>query len=141
MAAYCPQASAVAEPNNLHAMIAAVGHHNIALPIQRDAAIPSAKLPWTTAFPAHGAHVSAVAHTKHLNTAAVSHEHVPAAIDNNAQGIIELPISSAFAADGSHVAAVAVAQHLHSMIIPVSYNDVACTVKRDASGSFELTSA
>ena len=42
-------------------------------------------------------------------------------------------------ADGSHVAAVAVAQHLHSMIPLVSYNDVACTVKRDAVGTVELT--
>ena len=53
----------------------------------------------------------------------------------------ELPVSTAFAADGSHVAAVAVAQHLHSMITRVGYNDVACTVKRDAAGIDELTSA
>ena len=122
-------------------MTAAVGHHNIALPIQRDAAKTTAKLPWTAAFAAHGAHVSAVAHTKHLNTAAVSHEHVPAAIDSNATGIIELPICTACAADGSHVAAVAVAQHLHSMITIFSYDDVACTVKCNAVRLLKLPSA
>ncbi len=78
----------VAAPQHLHATVAAVGHHNIALPIQRDAAKTTAKLPWTTAFAANGAKVSAVAHTKHLNTAVVTHEHVPAAIDSNARRII-----------------------------------------------------
>jgi hypothetical protein len=81
-------------------MIAAVSHHNIALPVERDAAPITAKLPWTAAFAAYGAHVSAVVHTKHLNTAVVTHEHVSAAIDNNARGTIELPVSTAFAADG-----------------------------------------
>jgi hypothetical protein len=78
-----------------------------------------------------------------LNTAVadVKHEHVPAAINRNAAGILELPVSTAFAADGSYVAAVAVAQHLHAMIPRVSYDDVACTVKRDAVGAVELTSA
>jgi hypothetical protein len=65
----------------------------------------------------------------------------PFAVDQNAIGTIELPISSAFAADGSHVAAVAVAQHLHSMIVTVSYDDVACTVKCNAAGIVELPSA
>ncbi len=122
-------------------MVPAVGHHNIALPIERDAAKLSCKLPWTTALAAHGAHVSAVAHTKHLNTALVSHEHVPAAIDSDARGTIELPICTALAADGSHVVAIAVAQHLHSMIFIVSYDDVACTVQRDAEGLLKLPSA
>ena len=88
--------------------------------------------------------MGAVAHTEHLNTAVdepVMHENVPAAINRNAAGMAEPPVSTAIAADGSHVAAVAVAQHLHSMITPVSYNDVACTVKRDAAGMLELTSA
>ena len=76
-----------------------------------------------------------------MNTAVVTHEHVPAAIDSNARGIIELPICTALAADGSHVAAVAVAQHLHSMIFIVSYDDVACTVQRDAEGQLKLPSA
>ena len=69
------------------------------------------------------------------------HPNVPAAIDRNAAGILELPISTAFAANGSYVAAIAVAQHLHSIITAVSYNDVACTVERDAHGFGELTSA
>ena len=87
--------------------------------------------------------MSAVVHTQHLNTvvAEVKHEHVPAAIDRNAAGTVELPVSTALAADGSYVAAVAIAQHLHSMIIRVSYDDVACTVKRDAAGAIELTRA
>jgi hypothetical protein len=63
------------------------------------------------------------------------------AVDQNAVGKVELPVSTASAANGSHVAAVAVAQHLHSMITRVSYNDVACTVKRDAAELVELTSA
>ncbi len=71
----------------------------------------------------------------------VAHDDVPLAIDQNAVGILELPVSTAFAADGSYVAAVAVPQHLHSMISEVSYDDVACTVKRDAAGADELTSA
>jgi hypothetical protein len=122
-------------------MIAAVSHNNIALPIHGDAAPTIAKLPWISAFAAHGAHLSAVAHTKHLNTAVVMHEHIPAAIDCNARGILELPISSASAADGSHVAAVAVAQHLHSIIAKFRYDNVACTVPRDARGTEELPSA
>jgi hypothetical protein len=72
---------------------------------------------------------------------AIAHDDAPLAVDQNAVGIAELPISTAFAADGSQVAAVAVAQHLHSMIMRVGYNDVACTVKRDAVGTVELTSA
>ena len=71
----------------------------------------------------------------------VAHDDAPLAVDQNAIGMAELPVSTALAADGSHVAAVAVAQHLHSMITPVGYNDVACTVKRDAAWSVELTSA
>ena len=73
--------------------------------------------------------------------AAVADDDAPLAVDQNAAGTIELPISFTSAADGSHVAAVAVAQHLHSMIKRVGYNDVACTVKRDAAGKHELTSA
>ena len=126
-------------------MITVVSHYNIALPIQSNTA-NAADLPWTTALAAHAAHVSAVAHTQHLNTvvALVIHEHVPAAINRNAGGTAELPVSTASAvtaADGSYVAAVAVAQHLHSMIQHVGYDDVACTVKRDALGAVELTSA
>jgi hypothetical protein len=71
--------------------------------------------------------------------AVFTHDDAPLAVDHNAPGKPELPVSSAFAADGSHVAAVAVAQHLHSMITRVSYNDVACTVKRDAVGTAGLT--
>ena len=135
----------VAAAQHLHAMIIVVSHYNIALPIQRNTA-PAVDLPWTTASAAHAAHVSAVAHTQHLNTvvASVKHEHVPAAINRNAAGILELPVSAASAAsaaDGSYVAAVAVPQHLHSMIAQVSYDDVACTVKRDAVGLVELPCA
>ena len=72
---------------------------------------------------------------------AVAYDNAPLAVDQNAVGIVELPISTAIAADGSHVAAVAVAQHLHSMIKRVGYNDVACTVTRDAARTVELTSA
>ncbi len=43
--------------------------------------------------------------------------------------------------DGSYLAAVAVAQHLHSIIIRVRYDDVACTVKHEAAGVADLTSA
>ena len=71
----------------------------------------------------------------------VAHDDAPLAVDQNTEGQLELPVSTAMAAHGSHVAAVAVAQHLHSMITRVGYNDVACTVKRDAAGSVELTSA
>jgi hypothetical protein len=71
---------------------------------------------------------------------AVADDDAPLAVDQNAKGI-ELPICTAFAADASHVAAVAVAQHLHSMIATVNYDDVACTVKRDAGGTVELPSA
>ena len=71
----------------------------------------------------------------------VARDDAPLAVDQNAVGIVELPVSSALAADGSYVAAVAVPQHLHSMIQRVSYDDVACTVKRDAVGVDELTSA
>ena len=71
----------------------------------------------------------------------VTHDDAPLAVDQNAVGTVELPVSTAFAADGSYVAAVAVPQHLHSMIERVSYDDVACTVKRDATGIVELTSA
>ena len=71
----------------------------------------------------------------------VAHDDAPLAVDQNTTGTAELPVSAALAADGSHVAAVAVAQHLHSMIQRVGYNDVACTVKRDAAGIDELTSA
>ena len=71
----------------------------------------------------------------------VAHDDAPLAVDQNAEGIVELHVSTAFAADGSYVAAVAVAQHLHPMIARVSYYDVACTVKRDATGGHELTSA
>ena len=71
----------------------------------------------------------------------VAHDDAPLAVDQNAVGNVELPVSTALAADGSYVAAVAVAQHLHSMISAVSYDDVACTVKRDAAGVVELTSA
>ncbi len=73
--------------------------------------------------------------------AEVARDDAPLAVDQNSIGKYELPVSAAFAADGSHVAAVAVAQHLHSMIIHVGYNDVACTVKRDAEGLVELSSA
>ena len=72
---------------------------------------------------------------------AVADDDAALAVDQNAQGIIELPVAWAFAADGSHVAAVAVAQHLHSIIVTVSYDDVACTVKRHAVGKVELPSA
>jgi hypothetical protein len=47
-----------------------------------------------------------VAHTELLNTAVavpVMHEHVPAAIDRNAAGQVELRISTALAANGSCV--------------------------------------
>ena len=71
----------------------------------------------------------------------VANDDAPLAVDQNADGILELPVSTAFAADGSYVAAVAVAQHLHSMIERVSYDDVACTVKRDGVGVVESTSA
>ena len=71
----------------------------------------------------------------------VAHDDAPLAVDQNALGKVELPISSAFAADGSYVAAVAVPQHLQPMIERVSYDDVACTVKRDAAGVVELTRA
>ena len=71
----------------------------------------------------------------------VAHDDAPLAVDQNAVGKVELPVSTTLAADGSYVAAVAVPQHLHSMIIRVSYDDVACTVKRDAAGAIELTSA
>ena len=71
----------------------------------------------------------------------VAHDDAPLAVDLNAIGDVELPISTALSADDSYVAAVAVAQHLHSMITQVSYDDVACTVKRDAAGAVELTSA
>ena len=73
--------------------------------------------------------------------AVIAHDDAPLAVDQNTIGTAELPVSTAMAADGSHVAAVAVSQHLHSMIICVGYNDVACTVKRDAVGLLELTSA
>ena len=72
---------------------------------------------------------------------ALAHDDAPLAVDQNTVGQVELPVSTTSAADGSHVAAVAVAQHLHSMIPRVSYDDVACTVKRNASGAVELTSA
>ncbi len=122
-------------------MISLVSHYNIALPIERNTA-PAADLPWTTASAAQAAHVSAVAYTQHLDTAVadVKHEHVPAAINRNAAGMNEVPVSTALAADGSYVAAD-VAQHLHPMILCVSYDDEACTVKRDAVGVVELTSA
>ena len=139
----CGGVRAITEPHNLHAMIVAVSHYNIALPIQCNTAV-AADLRWTTAVAAHAAHVSAVAHTKHLNTAVadpVMHKHVAAAINSNAAGILELRLSTASAANGSHVAAVAVAQYLHSMIVRVSYEDVACVVKRDAAGTVELSSA
>ncbi len=71
----------------------------------------------------------------------LTHDDAPLAVDQNAVRPVELPVSTAFAADGSHVAAVAVEQHLHSMIERVSYDDAACTVKRDAVGVVELTSA
>ncbi len=71
----------------------------------------------------------------------LAHDDAPLAVDQNAVGKVELPVSTASAADCSYVAAVAVAQHLHSMITHVSYDDVACTVKRDAVGAVELTSA
>ena len=71
----------------------------------------------------------------------VAHDDAPLAVDQNAVGLFELPVSSASAADGSYVAAVAVPQHLHSMFQNVSYDDVACTVKRDAAGLVELTRA
>ncbi len=71
----------------------------------------------------------------------VAHDDAPLAVDQNAVGKVELPVSTAFAADGSYVASVAVAQRLHSIIIRVSYNDVACAVKREAAGAVELTSA
>ncbi len=71
----------------------------------------------------------------------VAHDDAPLAVDQNVVGILELLASTAFAADGSYVAAVALPQHLHSMIIPVSDDDVTCTVKRDADGFVELTSA
>jgi hypothetical protein len=83
----------IAAPQNLHAMIAAVSHYNIALPIQRNTAV-AYDLPWTFAFAAHAAHVGAVAHTEHLNTAVaepVMHENVPAAIDCNAVGTVNCP--------------------------------------------------
>ena len=70
-----------------------------------------------------------------------AHDDAPLAVDQNAEGTVELPVSTAFAADGSYVAAVAVPQHLHSIITVVSYDDVACTVKRDATGAVELTRA
>ncbi len=143
MAAYSAQVRSIAATQNLHAMIDAVGHYNVALTIKGNTA-QAAELPCTAASAAHAAHVGAVAHTEHFNTAVgkpVMHENVPAVINRNAAGIVELPVSTAFAADGSYVAAVAVAQHLHSMITRVSYNDVACTVKRDAFGIAELTSA
>ncbi len=113
-------------------MITAVSHHNIALSIQRNTA-PDADLPWTAASPAHTAHVTAVAHTQHLNTMVVfvMHEQVPAAINRNADGKVELPVSTALAADGSYVAAVAVAQHLHSMIQRVSVDDFASQLAAD----------
>ena len=72
---------------------------------------------------------------------AVADDDAPLAVDQNAIGILELPICTAIAADGSHVAAVAVAQHLHSIIVIVSYDDVACTVQRNAGGRLELPSA
>ena len=72
---------------------------------------------------------------------AVADDDAPFAVDQNAPGTMELPISSAWAADGSHVATVAVAQHLHSMIAVVCYDDVTCTVERDAGGMTELTAA
>jgi hypothetical protein len=72
---------------------------------------------------------------------AVADDDAPLAVDQNATGIIELPICTAFAADGSHVAAVAVTQHLHSIIVFVSYDDVAYNVQRDAGGIVELPSA
>jgi hypothetical protein len=68
--------------------------------------------------------------------APLAHDDAPLAVDQNAVGPVELPVSTAFAADGSYVAAVAVAQHLHPIIQRVSYDDVACTVKRDAVGQF-----
>ena len=71
----------------------------------------------------------------------VARDDAPLVVDQNAAGKVELPVSTALAADGSYVAAVAVPQHLHSMIHAVSYDDVACTVKRDAVGLVELTSA
>ena len=73
--------------------------------------------------------------------AELAHDDAPLAVDQNAVGRLELPVSTALAADGSYVAAVAVAQHLHSMIMPVNYDDVACTVKRDAAGFVELIGA
>ena len=73
--------------------------------------------------------------------AELANDDAPLAVDQNADGRVELPVSTAYAADGSYVAAVAVAQHLHPMIPRVSYDDVACTVKRDAAGFVELTSA
>ena len=72
---------------------------------------------------------------------AVADNDAALAVDQNAEGTNELPICTALAADGSHVAAVAVAQHLHSIIATVSYDDVACTVQRDAGGMHELPSA
>ena len=59
------QVRAITAPQNLHAIIAAVSHYNIALPVQCNAA-PSADLRWTAAE-LHMLHVSA--HTKHFNTA------------------------------------------------------------------------
>ena len=94
-------------------MIADVSHYNIALRVQCNTT-KAADLRWTAAFAAHAAHVSAVAHTKHLNTAVddpVMHENVPAAIDRNAAGMDELPISTAIAADGAAQAKAACACH------------------------------
>ena len=71
--------------------------------------------------------------------AVIAHDDALLANDQNAKRIFEWPVSTAFAADGSYVAAVTVPQHLHSMIPRVSYDDVACTVKRDAVGLLALT--
>jgi hypothetical protein len=93
----------------LNAVIAAIRDYDGALPECDTAA--AAELPRTTAFAAHIAHMGAVTHAQHLNTAVdtVMHEHVAAAVDRNAAGIVELPISTtSFTADGSNVTAIGI---------------------------------
>ena len=80
---------------NLHPMVAWVGNNKVALPVKRDAAVASCELPVAAAFAADGAHVGAVAQSKHLHTsvAIVKNSDVALAVHSNAIGMGELPVA------------------------------------------------
>ena len=76
----------------------------------------------------------------HAIVEGVSHDDAPVAVDGDAAiWAAELPVACPLAAQGANMGPIAVAKHLHAMVVLLNNNNVAGGIKRDASGTQELT--